>query len=1270
MSNIHNLMEKLETSQPQRPKQESEEDPSIPGAFPTERVPLPPARTDTEIISPPVISKDYGASKEDKSKSEASSPTTSHPFFFTSHCSQPFMSRTTRRHTLSLDVPPPGRRLSTSYGDPGTSPTRPSLESISSSPPKPTRAIPPLPEQPPSQVHPLPSLQEQQPKHVTILRQSPQAQQVQPSPHLQEQVQPQDAQSQPSIPGHIPDHELWPGTHHVDMPSTEVPSGSLGGVGVGSLPGQNTEEAVALLPEERKLETAGEEKITHHGHRHHHTHHIPDHELWPGAHHIDMPSSEKPSGSLGGVGVGSLPGDKNEEGVALLPEERQPKGESQKAHTTHGFGHHHHGHHHIPDHELWPGTSHHVDMPSTEVPSGSLGGVGVGSLPGRKTEEGVALLPDEREQEHIHPHRRGHGHGHRHAHIPDHELWPGISHHVDMPSTERPSGPLGGVGVGSLPGNMSEEGVALLPDERGEGKKHFEHGGHGHHGHGHIPDHELWPGKVHHVDLPTKEFPSGSIGGVGVGSLPGWNTEAGVARTPEERKLEHLHHGHIHHHAHQHIPDHELWPGTHHVDMPSTEHPSGSLGGVGVGSLPGRNTEEGVAITPEERKIEHIEPHGHGHGHVHTHHRIPDHELWPGGRHIDLPSTERPSGSLGGVGVGSLPGSNTEAGVARTPEERKLEQAMHPWGTGIGHHHHHRHAHIPDHELWPGANRHVDMPSTEHPSGSLGGVGVGSLPGNNNEAGVAILPDERKAEHLSSQHHLHIHHHGHSVGHRIPDHELWPGTNHQVDMPSTEKPSGSLGGVGVGSLPGPTGEVGVALLPDERRMMPGKHHKNHIPDHALWPGKSHHVDMPSKEKPSGPLGGVGVGSLPGDITEEGVALLPDERVGGDVTIALGDAKIVAAAHEATSASTIREKGPHRPGLREEPLTIFNADEKAELSREEEEERREGQRRGEERMKMMEDTVHRVEEAASNVFHEAATVMHEVEEVVEEVAEEIYHGAERVLHDAGEKAKAYVPASVGAYLPGRDRGRTVTGPGDESVEEITIAGTTIPLYPREEWHLKPTLQYNESGQRVVLNEQGEEEVVEEEESEEEGWDGYGGMSSKEGRGKVEKGMGSEQRVETVGGRPGVEVGYGGVEFRREAGDQGVLPGYPTPEGMRTLVSDRMRDDRLRAMQGFSPSASPSESGASTRAVRGSVSDLGSGRSTPAALLAEPEAAAIGVYSVAGEIPDEDIASTEPLLGPERAAEAKEKEKEKTKKSAGISILGTPVTEEEIGRRAIN
>ena len=101
--------------------------------------------------------------------------------------------------------------------------------------------------------------------------------------------------------------------------------------------------------------------------------------------------------------------------------------------------------------------------------------------------------------------------------------------------------------------------------------------------------------------------------------------------------------------------------------------------------------------------------------------------------------------------------------------------------------------------------------------------------------------------------------------------------------------------------------------------------------------------------------------------------------------------------------------------------------------------------------------------------------------------------------------------------------------------------------------------------------------------------------------------------------------------------------------------------------MSPSASPSESGASTRAVRGSVSNLGSGRSTPAVIVAQPEAAAIGVYSVAGEIPDEDIASMEPLLGPEKAEESKEREKEKVqqmKKSVGTGTLGTPVTEDEV------
>lgn len=44
-------------------------------------------------------------------------------------------------------------------------------------------------------------------------------------------------------------------------------------------------------------------------------------------------------------------------------------------------------------------------------------------------------------------------------------------------------------------------------------------------------------------------------------------------------------------------------------------------------------------------------------------HRAPDHEKGP-----ELPSTEKPSGS--NVGIGSMPGSNRESGVATLPEER------------------------------------------------------------------------------------------------------------------------------------------------------------------------------------------------------------------------------------------------------------------------------------------------------------------------------------------------------------------------------------------------------------------------------------------------------------------------------------------------------------------------------------------------------------------------------------------------------------------------
>ncbi|KAH6888239.1 hypothetical protein BKA70DRAFT_67464 [Coprinopsis sp. MPI-PUGE-AT-0042] len=139
----------------------------------------------------------------------------------------------------------------------------------------------------------------------------------------------------------------------------------------------------------------------------------------------------------------------------------------------------------------------------------------------------------------------------------------------------------------------------------------------------------------------------------------------------------------------------------------------------------------------------------------------------PGGHHVELPTTEEPSGSS--IGIGSMPGSNFEAGVATLPEEREggkpygtfrtgfedyspAKGGLHPkLSKGEGHdgnsvykdtladHHLVRelgHDHL--------ATSKWEIPSTEVPSGSR--QGVGSLPGNPGEAGVAILPEERKVQ--------------------------------------------------------------------------------------------------------------------------------------------------------------------------------------------------------------------------------------------------------------------------------------------------------------------------------------------------------------------------------------------------------------------------------------------------------------------------------------------------------------------------------------------
>ncbi|KAG6837442.1 hypothetical protein H0H93_009536 [Arthromyces matolae] len=154
--------------------------------------------------------------------------------------------------------------------------------------------------------------------------------------------------------------------------------------------------------------------------------------------------------------------------------------------------------------------------------------------------------------------------------------------HTSLPSNETPSGSA--IGVGSLPGHMSESSVAKLPAER-EMEAHQKQivppvG----------PKSDPFVSKKANntnitsassgagsapapSELPSKEIPSISRGGVG--SLPGTISEVSVAKLPEERRLEGMP---------SHESDHELL---------------GKSGGVGP--LPGGPNESRVAMLPEER---------------------------------------------------------------------------------------------------------------------------------------------------------------------------------------------------------------------------------------------------------------------------------------------------------------------------------------------------------------------------------------------------------------------------------------------------------------------------------------------------------------------------------------------------------------------------------------------------------------------------------------------------------------------------------------------
>lgn len=179
-----------------------------------------------------------------------------------------------------------------------------------------------------------------------------------------------------------------------------------------------------------------------------------------------------------------------------------------------------------------------------------------------------------------------------------------------------------------------------------------------------------------------------------------------------------------------------------------------------------------------------------------------------------MPLEEHPSGSI--VGVGSLPGTIEESGVAILPDERvqmglpsltasmtrKVLKKKKPMGT-------HEQEIMKD-EATPGQDS------------GRGQEWIKSL-GMERKAGMKAGGREHEEGPQYSRHEKIIRYFQkvdrewclvsvivYPVHKHFSDHVML-----KVDLPSQEEPSGSY--AGVGSLPGPRHEAGVALLPEERK---------------------------------------------------------------------------------------------------------------------------------------------------------------------------------------------------------------------------------------------------------------------------------------------------------------------------------------------------------------------------------------------------------------------------------------------------------------------
>ncbi|KAJ3540909.1 hypothetical protein NMY22_g4097 [Coprinellus aureogranulatus] len=565
-----------------------------------------------------------------------------------------------------------------------------------------------------------------------------------------------------------------------------------------------------------------------------------------------------------------------------------------------------------PEHQPSYQPKHATELPTHEHPSGSA--VGVGSLPGNYNEFGVARLPDERFSKLMD--ERGNSplvYSHKTAFetvFTPHTGQPFKSmlklQGMGMRAPAEPESGRGaesGMGMGWKEANQ-ERDREMKDSGNGEGVPLLE------------------------SELPTKEVPSGSR--VGVGSLPGPNTESGVATLPEERdggkpcgsgytgfegysaaeaaKRQRQRRLSTEEKVERYFED-----GDHRaqlkVDLPSREEPSGSR--VGVGSLPGPNWEAGVAVLPDERAGECVcllgeakkrkgtksmKPTKDTEQRKHDAKAKQEGEIMRQEANAQLNEGKQDEKKSWGVWPfedkvyipecwGYCPAGGLQAKTKREMKEVKEEEdtrkklSNHEKVVGYF-------SKVDCYEVMPK----VDMPTKEEQSGSYGGVG--SLPGPKHEVGVAVLPEERRRRMCNEVHPTlfmpssedqmpsSVGGVGTLPGHRsergvalLPEERLFPADDilnshlppRMDQLPSREHLSGSV--VGVGSLPGKRGEQGVVLLPEERLHPADKILNSHLPPRM--------DQMPSRERVSGSI--VGVGSLPGQRTEKGVALTPEER---------------------------------------------------------------------------------------------------------------------------------------------------------------------------------------------------------------------------------------------------------------------------------------------------------------------------------------------------------------------------------------------------------